>query len=76
MNGFLCIADLFKEDGSFHGNGLTGHTGFDPEELKSKMENIGFASVKYEECFAVKKIIDSKEKIFPLFLMTGKRFNK
>ena len=29
--GFLAIADLYKEDGSFHGEGFSGHNGFDPE---------------------------------------------
>ena len=28
--GFLAIADLFTEDGSFHGEGFDGHKGFDP----------------------------------------------
>jgi ubiquinone/menaquinone biosynthesis C-methylase UbiE len=32
--GFLAIADLYPEDGSFHGEGFTGHTGFDPEQYK------------------------------------------
>ncbi len=31
--GFLALADLYPEDGSFHGNGFTGHKGFDPNEL-------------------------------------------
>lgn len=72
-NGYLCIVDLFKEDGSFHGNDFTGHNGFDPETFKIKMENIGFSFVKYEECFTIKKIIDDKEKTFPLFLITGQK---
>ena len=32
--GFLAIADLYPEDGSFHGEGFDGHLGFDPGELK------------------------------------------
>ena len=27
--GYLAIADLYKEDGSFHGEGFNGHNGFD-----------------------------------------------
>ena len=26
--GYIAIADLYPEDGSFHGNGFTGHRGF------------------------------------------------
>ena len=28
--GYLAIADLYSEDGSFHGEGFSGHMGFDP----------------------------------------------
>ena len=41
--GILYIADLYKEDGLFHGNDFTGHNGFDPEELshpRSKLRGI------------------------------------
>lgn len=31
--GILAIADLYPEDGSFHGYGFDGHLGFDPEKL-------------------------------------------
>jgi ubiquinone/menaquinone biosynthesis C-methylase UbiE len=71
--GHLCVADLFKEDGSFHGNEFKGHNGFDPETFKFKLEKTGFICVKYEECFIIKKIIEGKEKIFPLFLITGQK---
>jgi ubiquinone/menaquinone biosynthesis C-methylase UbiE len=72
-NGYLCVADLFKEDGSFHGNEFKGHNGFDPEKFKIKIEKAGFSFLKYEECFIIKKIIEGKEKIFPLFLITGQK---
>ncbi len=32
--GFLVIADLCPEDGTFHKPGFTGHFGFDPQELQ------------------------------------------
>ena len=38
--GYLAIADLFPEDGSFHGSGFTGHQGFDPEKLAKQMDSI------------------------------------
>lgn len=71
--GYLCIVDLFKEDGSFHGGGFAGHKGFDPEELKTKMEESGFKSVKHKVCFKMKRIINEKEIMFPLFLLTGQK---
>ena len=32
-NGYLAIADLYEEDGSFHGDGFTGHKGFNIDSL-------------------------------------------
>ena len=72
-NGVLCIADLYKEDGSFHGQDFTGHNGFDPEGLKIKMETAGFKSVEYRECHKMIKNIKEKEIVFPLFIIIGKK---
>ena len=35
--GYLCIADLDSEDGSFHGPEFTGHRGFDRNEFERKL---------------------------------------
>ena len=45
--GFLAIADLFTEDGSFHGEGFDGHKGFDPEQLKVQLQKTGFKEVRF-----------------------------
>ena len=37
--GYLAIADLYTEDGSFHGEGFTGHKGFDIEILSNMIKN-------------------------------------
>jgi hypothetical protein len=68
--GFLAIADLYPEDGSFHGEGFTGHLGFDPEELSSKLSAHGFRDISYRECFVMKKVPDNGEnREYPIFLM-------
>jgi hypothetical protein len=36
--GHLAIADLYTEDGSFHGDGFHGHKGFDPAILAAMLE--------------------------------------
>jgi ubiquinone/menaquinone biosynthesis C-methylase UbiE len=41
-SGYLCIADLDAEDGSFHGQGFAGHNGFDRRELAARAEAAGF----------------------------------
>lgn len=70
--GLLAIADLYPEDGSFHGDGFTGHLGFDPENLSAKFSDHGFTAVSYKECFVIKKLLANGEtKEYPIFLMTG-----
>jgi ubiquinone/menaquinone biosynthesis C-methylase UbiE len=69
--GYLCIADLVKEDGSFHSHldDFSGHNGFDRNELKDILSNNGFSVEYYKICFEIKKEMDSKIKKYPLFLM-------
>jgi 2-polyprenyl-3-methyl-5-hydroxy-6-metoxy-1,4-benzoquinol methylase len=53
--GYLAIADLYAEDGSFHGDGFKGHNGFDTKELSSDIEEAGFSILSEEKCFEMKK---------------------
>ena len=72
--GMLCIIDLEKEDGSFHGPNVTDvHKGFERDELKEKLERTGFSEVKFSNVFAVKKMVSGVETYFPLFLATAQK---
>ena len=72
--GFLAIADLYPEDGSFHGDGFTGHRGFDVEILSTLIRNQGFTDVSHRKCFVInKKISDSQTKQFDVFLLISSR---
>ncbi|MGA2369019.1 MAG: methyltransferase domain-containing protein [Dehalococcoidia bacterium] len=72
--GYLCIADLDREDGSFHGEGFIGHNGFDREDLSKKLESIGFMNIKSEICFQIpKKHGDTVVKLYPLFVMVAQK---
>lgn len=71
--GYLCIADLDTEDGSFHSAGFDGHNGFDRKLLKKRLETIGFNNVTFSDTFAVHKIVNSVDKAFPMFLMSATR---
>ena len=53
--GYLAIADLYTEDGSFHGTDVQVHFGFDPEKLTEIFWNIGFKNIEYQTCFEVKR---------------------
>jgi ubiquinone/menaquinone biosynthesis C-methylase UbiE len=73
--GYLCIADLVKEDGSFHSDHDTfdGHNGFDRNELKDILSNNDFNVEYYNICFEIVKEFDAKIKKYPLFLMICKK---
>jgi ubiquinone/menaquinone biosynthesis C-methylase UbiE len=72
--GYLCIADLIEEDGSFHGSDFTGHQGFNQTALASKLAGFGFKNVSSEICFeVVKKTETGTEKRYPVFLMMGRK---
>lgn len=55
--GFLAVADLAEEDGTFHDQGNEGvhHFGFDPETLKRRAERAGFVEAETEIAHTVEK---------------------
>ncbi len=72
--GRLCIADLDKEDGTFHTDGTTDvHLGFERGELQKWVENAGFTDVKFSTAYEIKKKIDGVEKTFPVFLLVARK---
>ncbi|MCX6308772.1 MAG: class I SAM-dependent methyltransferase [Bacteroidia bacterium] len=70
--GYLVVADLYSEDGSFHGEGFDGHNGFDAVELEEKMKKAGFLNVQTETCFTMQKMSPEGMKDFPIFLMIAR----
>jgi len=72
--GFLAIADLYPENGSFHGEEFNGHLGFDPDNLASIIGKFDFQNITYSKCFTInKKISDNSIKKFDLFFMIASR---
>jgi len=65
----VALADLDKEDGSFHPEGIDGvfHDGFEREAFQVKLENAGFNDVKFETAHTV----DKGEKKYPIFLVVA-----
>lgn len=73
-NGYLLIADLDQEDGSFHTDGTTDvHLGFDREKLEKTVKAIGFENIKFLTAYEIKKKIGDEQKTFPIFLMTAQK---
>jgi ubiquinone/menaquinone biosynthesis C-methylase UbiE len=74
QDGFLAIADLYQEDGSFHDDNLDVHKGFDPEKLLAILLQQGFHDIQIAPCFVIRKEISvEKIKEYPVFLMTAQR---
>lgn len=70
--GYVAIADLCAEDGSFHGEGFTGHNGFATEEFHAALERAGFRDVTIETVHSIVRA-DRGGRAYPVFLATGRR---
>jgi len=71
--GFLAIADLYKEDGSFHGDGFNGHNGFNLDELSIILKQNNFLQIRHQECFVINRGLPNGRTVkFPVFLLTAK----
>jgi len=72
--GWLVVADLDQEDGTFHTDGSTDvHLGFAREEFRKRVEAAGFIAVRFSTAYEIKKMIGNEQKTFPVFLMTARR---
>lgn len=69
--GYLCIADLDTEDGSFHGEGFDGHRGFDRADLGALARHAGFAKATFTTAYLMTKPVGSGTVRFPIFLMVA-----
>ena len=68
--GFIAIADLDSEDGSFHSdNAGVFHHGFDREALQAIAEEVGFRDVHFDTASTIQK----PYRDFTVFLMTAKK---
>ncbi len=69
-DGFIAIADLESEDGTFHSdNAGVFHFGFEEKELCKIVESTGFKEVNFENINTINK----PHRDFGVFLLTAKR---
>jgi 2-polyprenyl-3-methyl-5-hydroxy-6-metoxy-1,4-benzoquinol methylase len=68
--GFLALADLDKENGSFHSHGNDGvfHFGFERKALHVKLENAGFKNISFSTAYTINK---DNTHSYPVFLLTA-----
>ncbi|MBC8237753.1 MAG: class I SAM-dependent methyltransferase [Helicobacteraceae bacterium] len=69
-NGFIALADLEREDGTFHSDN-TGvfHFGFDADILYKTVMDAGFTDIKIENINTIKK----PQRDFGVFLLTARK---
>lgn len=71
--GWLCIADLDQEDGSFHGIQVDVHHGFDRDALAAQAAQAGFADIRFSTVFEIVKTTEAGSRAYPVFLMLARR---
>ncbi len=68
-NGFIAIADLVSEDGTFHSdNEGVHHFGFDERELGNIVKSCGFKNLEFQHIYTINK----PHKDFDIFLLTAR----
>lgn len=68
--GFLALADLEQEDGTFHGDPTgVAHHGFDLKALKTMLEELGFTELTTQTIHTIQK----QNGEYPIFLMTAQK---
>lgn len=71
--GYVCVSDLDEEDGSFHGAGFEGHSGFARGTITSWLDAAGFSDVRISTVAEIDKETAAGRRRFPLFLAIARR---
>jgi tRNA (cmo5U34)-methyltransferase len=70
--GFIAIADLYTEDGTFHDRDFDGHFGFDPDYMIDMVTASGFKNAVIKPCFEIKRPDEGNGgTVFPVFLLVA-----
>jgi ubiquinone/menaquinone biosynthesis C-methylase UbiE len=72
--GFVAVADLDLEDGTFHPDN-TGvyHPGFDEETIKGHFSRAGFHSVSRRIVHSIQRKRDGRDRSYQVFLLTARK---
>jgi tRNA (cmo5U34)-methyltransferase len=72
--GYIAIADLYCEDGTFHNPDFNGHKGFDPAELGEILTDLGFTDISHSPCFIIHRLNQNDEiNDYPVFLLVASK---
>ncbi len=69
--GYIAVADLEREDGSFHsGNVVVHHQGFDTEWMVNALHRAGFSTLGSERVYEIDRNENGR---FPVFVAFGRK---
>ncbi len=72
--GYLCIADLDLENGSFHGPEFTGHFGLSRRTMRIFFKKQGLKNINASACYKIRRVNEQKETYtYQIFLITGEK---
>jgi tRNA (cmo5U34)-methyltransferase len=70
--GYLAIADLYTEDGSFHKGDTGVHKGFDVDGLAKILKKNHFTKIAHKQCYIVKRDNGNGQvREYPVFLLVA-----
>jgi len=75
-DGWVAIADLEPEDGSFHSdNAHAVHHGIDPSEIRTELERLGFVVKRVHTVHTIQREIEGTSDVrkYPVFLLTARK---
>ena len=73
-DGYLAIADLDEEDGSFHEQDAgEKHFGFERSRLGEKLADIGLKDIRFQTVHSIEKTVNGEQRSFPVFLATARK---
>lgn len=70
--GTLALADLEREDGSFHGPEAAVHRGFDRAVVRKWMRDNGLRDLRESTPWIMRKEVGKEVREYPIFLVTGR----
>lgn len=73
--GWVALADLDAEDGTFHSPDVPGvaHHGFDRKTMEGWLRAAGFSAVSMRTAHTVERDLKGERRRYPIFLATGCR---
>lgn len=76
-NGFLIIADVDKEDGTFHAPEMNfkGHFGFEKTDFEKSLKSQQFEPIHYKIYHEIVRKSENGERKYPLFVSISKKIN-